>query len=622
VFIKHTYKAEAILVWEPKVPNGMNPDERVLATEAGSMKLQGALRQVKQRLKLGITTEALGKMIDVFYERSSNLVTIEASGATAADATRLTTAVINVFLDQQRYLARVRAEESTKTLQSDLVTERKRLVDARTAWDAFRAQNQVSDVDKEMTQALDNIAELKKSQQAAHAESLALAARATELSAQAKSQPRNAVQSASTTNPEAAKLAELMTELASARARYNPGNSRIASLEAQIAALKAHAKKSQSVVSSVVTAANPEYQTVSTNLSQTRADQEAADKRMASVDQYVKQAEERVTALAALQGQAHNLRSDIELSEKRITDLESQLSEARAAASIPQLDWRVLTPAAEPDWPVRSKRRVIVAGMPIAGVLVALLALLLRPVLDGRVYTAREAAYWSNLPVIGSSAWPRNSEMFFTLVDELGDQGAGARGYTLVLGATGREKQLAEELAYWLGGGALSGRRRDQVPTARVEYTHTGAAPHHAASGVSTAPPAGAGGAELQSAVTQIGGSGATTVLESEALVALPRHGGGTALSPYPEGTHAWLGATEGPALRRAARMADRVIVLLTSGAEVFTVVAGLRTRLGRDKGVGLVLLGLSPELLKLPDRVGDVEGFWRQAQARARVMG
>jgi hypothetical protein len=269
--------------------------------------------------------------------------------------------------------------------------------------------------------------------------------------------------------------------------------------------------------------------------------------------------------------------------------------------------------------------------MPIAGVLVALLALLLRPLLDGRVYTAREAAYWSNLPVIGSSAWPRNSEMFFTLVDELGDQGAGARGYTLVLGATGREKQLAEELAYWLGGGALSGRRRDQVPTARVEFSHAAAAHSAAAAQGASAGGGGGGigatavvGTELQGAVTQVAGSGggAATVVESEALVAMPRHGGGSALSAYPEGTHAWLGATEGPALRRAARMADRVIVLLTSGAEVFTVVAGLRTRLGRDKGVGLVLLGLSPELLKLPDRVGDVDGFWRQAQARPRAIG
>ena len=61
------------------------------------------------------------------------------------------------------------------------------------------------------------------------------------------------------------------------------------------------------------------------------------------------------------------------------------------------VEWRVVTPAAEPEWPEQSKRRIVVAAMPIAGVLVALLALLIRPLLDGRVYTAREAAYWARI---------------------------------------------------------------------------------------------------------------------------------------------------------------------------------------------------------------------------------
>jgi hypothetical protein len=111
------------------------------------------------------------------------------------------------------------------------------------------------------------------------------------------------------------------------------------------------------------------------------------------------------------------------------------------------------------------------------------------------------------------------------------------------------------------------------------------------------------------------GGPSSSPVHPSEALVPVQRQG--AAISLYPQGTHAWLGANEGPALRRAARMADRVILLLSSGTEAFTNVVDLRTRLGRDKGVGVVLLGLSPELLKLPDRVGDVEGFWRYTHVR-----
>ena len=66
-------------------------------------------------------------------------------------------------------------------------------------------------------------------------------------------------------------------------------------------------------------------------------------------------------------------------------------------------------PASLPEHPERSKRRLVAIGMPVGGVLVALLILLLRPLRDGRIYTAREAAFWANMPVVSSSAWPRTT---------------------------------------------------------------------------------------------------------------------------------------------------------------------------------------------------------------------
>jgi capsular polysaccharide biosynthesis protein len=125
VFIKHTFKAEAILIWEPQGEG--RPDERKLATEAGSMKLPGALRQVKETLKLPVSIETLGRQIDVYFDARSNLVTVEAAGPSRADATRLADGVIAVFLDQQREITRARAGDATKALESDVATARARL---------------------------------------------------------------------------------------------------------------------------------------------------------------------------------------------------------------------------------------------------------------------------------------------------------------------------------------------------------------------------------------------------------------------------------------------------------------------------------------------------------------
>jgi uncharacterized protein involved in exopolysaccharide biosynthesis len=596
VFIRYSYKSEAVLVWQPKTEG--RADDRQLATQAAGLKMPGTLQLVKARLKLGIPIALLDKQIDVFFDTHSNLVTVAATGASAQDAVTLANSVLETFLLQQRSMARARAEEVGKALEKDNAAAHAQLDQARKAFDAFRAEHGVVDIEHDVQLAIDNAARLNEQHQQAQGETTTLAARISGLDAETRKHQRTSVQAASTTNPNAQKLAELQTELSTARARYSPEHPRIASLQAQIASLQANSGKS-TAVSSVTTGANPEYQTLQQSLSATRAEQEAADKRVKSLEQFAREAEERVEALRAVQGKAQAFVADIELIQKRVTDLETQLSEAHDAARTPQIDWRVLTPAIEPEWPERSKRRAVAAGMPIAGMLVALFALLLRPTLDGRVYTAREAGYWANLPVLASSSWPRNREMFFTLIDELGDHGTAARGYTLVLGASGREKAQAEELAYWLGGHAV-GSRRQHAATTRVEVGGPMGSARPTA-------PDGAG---------QPSNFSSGPVSSSEALVPLPRQPAG-GLSYPAEGTHAWLGAADGPALRRAARMADRVIVLLSSGGESFTSIAGLRTRLGRDSGVGLVLLGLSTELLKLPDRVGNVDGFWRSNQSR-----
>ncbi|MGB5697219.1 MAG: hypothetical protein WBM46_16295 [Polyangiales bacterium] len=78
----------------------------------------------------------------------------------------------------------------------------------------------------------------------------------------------------------------------------------------------------------------------------------------------------------------------------------------------------------------------------------------------------------------------------------------------------------------------------------------------------------------------------------------------------------AWNGPLSGPLLRRAARLAHRVMVVVSSGMSVIDL-ARVRTRLGRDEGVGYVLVNVGQTYVDLPDRVGPVEEFWQAAGAR-----
>ena len=76
----------------------------------------------------------------------------------------------------------------------------------------------------------------------------------------------------------------------------------------------------------------------------------------------------------------------------------------------------------------------------------------------------------------------------------------------------------------------------------------------------------------------------------------------------------AWNGPLSGPLLRRAARLAHRVMVVVSSGMSVVDL-ARVHTRLGREKGVGYVLVNVSDAYVDLHDRVGSVGEFWEGAR-------
>lgn len=73
----------------------------------------------------------------------------------------------------------------------------------------------------------------------------------------------------------------------------------------------------------------------------------------------------------------------------------------------------------------------------------------------------------------------------------------------------------------------------------------------------------------------------------------------------------AWNGPLSGPILRRAARLAHRVMVVVSSGMSGIEL-ARLPTRLGRENGVGYVLVNVDDAYVDLEDRVGPVEAFWQ----------
>jgi len=141
------------------------------------------------------------------------------------------------------------------------------------------------------------------------------------------------------------------------------------------------------------------------------------------------------------------------------------------------------------------------------------------------------------------------------------------------------------------------------VPTSREDTTRPAGRAVHV--GTET-PYASASNAVMRAAVRLLGDDedDVTQLRRSEPPIAQPSEQvTGVAL--------AWNGPLSGPVLRRAARLAHRVVVVVSSGSSVVEL-ARVKKRLGRERGVGYVFVNLEDVYLDVEDRVGAVEEFWR----------
>ncbi len=140
----------------------------------------------------------------------------------------------------------------------------------------------------------------------------------------------------------------------------------------------------------------------------------------------------------------------------------------------------------------------------------------------------------------------------------------------------------------------------DPIPSRAARAVHVGSAPGSKQSAKSTA--------VMRAAVRLLGDEDEVTVLRRSVPPTgfVPGEVTGVAI--------AWNGPLSGPVLRRAARLAHRVLVVVSSGLSVVDLTRAPR-RLGRSKGIGYVLVNLGDEYVDLEDRVGPVEAFWQASQ-------
>jgi predicted nucleic acid-binding Zn-ribbon protein len=569
-----------------------------LGPAADALEHDSVLREIRKELGFEGTLTGLADWIDYETEYRTGTMSFTVSGETGEDAAEYARVVTNVFMDYHKERQSRRLDAKIARTGKRIEAAEKEAENARDLYNAFREMHGIADLSTEQQSMVKSAASLRADSELAVSEIRALEAQVRSLEAQLASTPKTSFV-AGGTSPERATYNRLRQELASARATLSPEHPRVQALQQQVGQLRSQLRAGGNMSSGGdgLVGVNTTYQVVEGQLRESQSNLAALRERKKGLDTMADRAHNRVEAFSGIEGEATALLAEVKVTETLLGGLRSTEATLEDVLNDPPSGFVVLDPGAVPEYPAENKMKMVVfLAIPMLFVAVVLIVVLRREFQGLWVTTPAEVAFWGNGPVLATTSWPNDPQGLGELIAGLDDLVPDAKGSLLIVGGSSNESRIANELADRLND--------DWFPT--DEYTATPSAaksPPTQRAPLQTPPPSGP---------YPIGDSGTHSV----ALARLPSAPPGEAIRLASPAAHlrleAWDGPYEGQALRRAARIADRIVVLVRSGAMSAIQLHGIQNRVGRQRGIGYIVVGLSDEFRGLPDRVGDVAGFWR----------
>ena len=593
------YETTVVLKYEGDMSmSDQRPSAHAIKPAADALLHQSVLREIREELGFDSNLTELADWIAYEADHRSQTLWFAVSGETGEDAAEYARVVTQVFMayHKDRQSRRIEAEIARTEKRIDAVERDAGL--ARARYNAFREQHGISDLPTEQQSMLESAAQLRADSELAVPEIRALEAQVSSLETLLASTPKTSM-AAGGVSPERATYEQLRQELVSAQASLSPDHPQVQALQQQVAQLRAQLRSGGGSTSSGggLVGINATYQDLAGQLREAKSNLAALRERQKGLSGMAQRAQARVASFSGIEGEASALLAAVKVNDNLLSDLRSTNSILEDALRDPPSGFVILDPGGVPEYPVENKMKLVVfLAIPVLFVTVVLLVVLRREFRGLRLETPAEIAFWGKGPVLASTPWPSSEDGLDDLVAGLDDSVPNANGRLLVVGSSPEESRLARVFVTRIN--------RDWFPMNEPTGTPTTVTPAPAERApLQTPPPPGS---------YPIGRSGAPSV----ALARIPPAPATEALQVVSPGDHlqleAWNGPLEGQSLRRAARLADRVVILVRSGAVSALSLNDIQRRFGRERGIGYIVVALPEELLTLPDRIGDVAAFWR----------
>jgi len=585
VMMGDAYRTEVLLDYEGDLAVAGLEGSSVygLGPAAEALQRHAFLRRLAEESKFEGSLTQLGHMIDYEVDYLAETLSFGVYGDSALGSAENARLVTALFLDYHRERQAKRIEQEIRRITKRIDGAKEKAEDARRIYNEFREKHGIAHLSSEQNSMVRSAVDLRSRSELAESEIRALEAQVSSLEAQLANIPRTTVVS-SGSSPEQAAYSRLRQELVSARASLSEDHPRVQALEQQVSQLQAQIRRGGSGDGSVQR--NTTYTQVDDQLRRAKADLALSRERQKGLAEMADRADSRLDSLSGIEGEASVLLAEVKVNEELLGQLQVTEAALKDALEQPPSGFTVIDPGTPPEYPERdTQKKVAFLAILAVALLIALSAALWREFGGLRVATPAEVAFWGHGPVLGATTWPRDPRGLDELIAGLDDLAPDARGNLLIVGGSDGDAALARELAH---------RMNDDW------FVDAAPSPEHVT--LRTPPPSGP---------YPIGGSPRTATAPASQSTSLALRPVQLVRREPMLRLEAWDGAFEDQALRRAARLADRVIVLVRSSAMTALALNAVRTRIGRDDGIGYIVLALPDELGTLPDRVGDVFQFW-----------
>ena len=456
LFVSPVYTGQAVLRWTaPPSSIGIRTEEEV-GTLVAAVKLPENIREIRRVLGLETTVTALAGKITAHTTPPSRLVTIEGSADSPESAVVLTNAVVDVFLRFLVMAERQRMQDRVEDLTRDRDEALRGLDTARGALDAFRNANGISDLDEETRAAVLREGSFRESAEVARVDALSARASIDALAELAGSMPETTTLSVAESLPESAMLGEAVANRTALRAVLAKDHPDIAALSAKIEALRTGVKGENGAATGRTVGINPRREAALTAQAEALSTERGASTRERTFRELAAAEQARVHRLSSLGGEDAVALSAVNAAREYLNEVELQLASAKAKSHGNTSGMEILSAPTPPTLPASSFRKPVAILLTVIGFLIAAGLVVFRALRGLKTYTAAEIAFWSRLPVLGTSRWPDMPHRLEELVADLCGSWQERAGRLLVIAAKD-DHASGSALADGLRAGATRG---------------------------------------------------------------------------------------------------------------------------------------------------------------------